>query len=329
MSLMLPNLSDFGDLSTQASPSKARAEALEVHSWSMVLTWLSALYHPSPIPSFERNAATLKALQSLMTENVAADKLRDLLFQAQLEELKVSQVSSSIPADDRPNSLLRLLNSSLAKPAESALESLASSAILLGCPTSNTDKSMVDNLSTQILKMPHDIFELETQLSSINGLVSDLQTEMNQLQTPVVGHQDDYQPENDESASDLEVLPSTPGFPTYTAINYSQLHAQTLQHQRETKQLLLKRSEYEDRVTALQRQAASRSIAGPTFADLASKQGDIDAKERRVETLEKAIREFNGLPPDVDVSRAEVQRAQTELDTLKRIRDELFQSLGG
>jgi len=224
MFLTLPNAFDIGDLSTQASPSKARAEALEVHSWSLVMKWLSALYQPSPIPSFERNGTTLKALQSLMAENLAADKLRDLLFQAQLEELKVSQDCSSMPEENSPDSLLRLLNSSLPQPAESALKSLASSAVLLGCTTSNTDESILDNLSTQILKMPHDTFELETQLSSINGLISDLQMEIVQLQTPAPRREYDYQPENDESASDLESQPSTPGFSTSSAINYSHLH---------------------------------------------------------------------------------------------------------
>ncbi|KIV82063.1 hypothetical protein PV11_04199 [Exophiala sideris] len=329
MSLMLPNVSDFYDLSTQASPSKARAEAFEVHSWTLVLTWLSALYHPSPAPSFERNATTLKALQSLMAENVAADRLRDLLFRAQLEELNASQDCSSIPTDTSPDSLLYLLGSSLPHTANSALESLAGSAVLLGCPTSNTNESILDNLSTQIPKIPRDIFELEMQLSSIKGLVSDLRTETVQLQPLVVSHPDDHQPDHDESASDLEVHPSTPHTSTSSTINYSHLHAQTLQHQRETKQLTLKCAEYESRITALERQAASRPVNGPSLAGLATKQQAIDAKKKRVEALEKAIRVFNGLPPDVHASRAEVQRAQAELDIFTGTRDELFPSLGG
>lgn len=328
--MMLPTGSGIGDLSLQASPSKARAEALEAHSWTMVLTWLSAAYHPSPVPSFERNGTTLKALQSLMTEGVAADKLRDLLFQAQLEEVKIVRDRLAVRTENRPDSLLDTLDSSLSESAKSALDSLASSVVLLGCPRSTTSKSVLDNLQSRILNIPRETFALETQLSNINRLVADLQAETAKLQTPAVKPPEYESPEHHESVSHLEVQPSTPlSSMSSSAVDYSYLHAQTLQHQRETKQLMLKCAEYQDRVATLERQAASQTTAVPRVADLAAKQQAVDQKKTRVQTLEKSIGDFNGLPPDVDASRAEVQRAQTELDTLKRNRDKLFQSLGG
>jgi len=92
---------------------------------------------------------------------------------------------------------------------------------------------------------------------------------------------------------------------------------------------MLKCAEYTDRIAALERQISSRNAGSdrPTLADVASKQTLIDQKKRQVETLEMKILEFHGLPPDIDASRAEVQRAQVELDELKRRREELFERL--
>ncbi|KAK5240967.1 hypothetical protein LTR40_013483, partial [Exophiala xenobiotica] len=89
-------------------------------------------------------------------------------------------------------------------------------------------------------------------------------------------------------------------------------------------------AEYTDRIAGLERQASSRNASSdgrPTLADVAHKQTLIDQRRRQVETLETKILEFHGLPPDIAASRAEVQRAQGELDVLKRQRDEMFERL--
>nr|KAK5445680.1 hypothetical protein LTR18_003599 [Exophiala xenobiotica] len=337
----------------QASPSKARAEALESHSWSLVLTWLSTLCHPSPIPSFERDATTLQALQKLMTENITAEKLRDLLFLAQIEELvfhEDGRVQQDKPSSaNEAESLLHLLASSLPASSKASLDSLSASAVLLGCfhsATSTLQTSILESLQSQILSLPRQTFTLATHLSCVDSLNSNIRQEISQLKGDLPGASSSngqgrggrLVPDSD-AATSLSP-PRTPIISTFPndddddeggiSESYSSLHAQTLQDQLETKQLALKCAEYTDRIAGLERQASFRNASSdgrPTLADIAHKQTLIDQRRRQVETLETKILEFHGLPPDIASSRAEVQRAQGELDGLKRRRDEMFERL--
>ncbi|KIW50565.1 hypothetical protein PV05_09364 [Exophiala xenobiotica] len=333
----------------QASPSKARAEALESHSWSLVLTWLSTLCHPSPIPSFERDATTLKALQKLMTENIAAEKWRDLLFLAQIEGLAFHQqerLHHGTSSENEAESLLHLLALSLPASSKPSLDSLSASAVLLGCFHSATlQTSILESLQSQILSLPGQTFALATHLSCIDSLNSNIREEISQFQRTLSGASSSIGQRRDRLVTDSDATslspprtPITSTFPTDDndddgevgiRESYSRLHAQTLRYQLETKQLMLKCAEYTDRIAALERQISSRNAGSdrPTLADVASKQTLIDQKKRQVETLEMKILEFHGLPPDIDASRAEVQRAQVELDELKRRREELFERL--
>ncbi|KIX00759.1 uncharacterized protein Z518_09824 [Rhinocladiella mackenziei CBS 650.93] len=319
----------------QASPSKARAQALESHSWSVVLSWLSNLYYPSPIPSFECNTTTLRALQSLMTENLAVERTRELLYNARIEELVLAtqngeQIRAQPPDGSDAGSLLSLLESYLPPSSKRALDSLANSAVLLGCHLSPSSPAstpgILQNLQSQILALPRQTFNLESQISAIDTLTSTLSTEIAQTEQCLSGWSAD--PSDPETTSP----PSSPS-PTNTRIDYSALHDQTRQHQREANQLMLKSAEYKDRIAALERQgaggASAQTIQGPTLTDLAIKQDLVERKKKQAEALEKKILAFHGLPPDLEVSRAEVLRAQTELDALKRRRDELFEKMGG
>ncbi|OCT52993.1 hypothetical protein CLCR_10517 [Cladophialophora carrionii] len=329
----------------EASPSKARAQAIESQSWSIVLSWLSDLYHPSPVPAFERNATTLRAFQSLMAKNVAADRLQELLFDAKCEELAISQrdrmqrARGQGPTGHNATSLLPLLENSLSGAGKDSLESLARSAVLLGCcspPSSSQSESIIDSLPARIVDLSRLTFRLEDHVSSVETLTSDLQAQT----TETLHHLSAMrarvaQLSNPEDPADSR--PSTPSHASsigLTTTDYSQLHAQTLQHQRETKQLQLKSVEYKARIDALDRQLATTEGAAPSSssgvtstAALVSKQQDLEDKRKRITTLEARFRVFHGLPPDVDASRGEVNRLQAELEALKRRRDELFERI--
>ncbi|EHY58557.1 hypothetical protein HRR83_006264 [Exophiala dermatitidis] len=335
----------------QASPSKARADALEAHSWSLVQSWLSDLYHPSPAPYVERNAATLKALQNLMAENIAADHVRGLVAAAQKEELGTAGPRPTLDGE----SLSRLLESSLPPPSKQALESLAKSAVLLGCPLqSDSDPpSSIEALQSRILNLTREMFDLETQITSIDELTSTLNRQISHIQQATANFVRETVPSSDnnhlsastssppESASfpltsALPIpLPTTPTTTeTAAADHYARLHEQTLQHQRETKQLAIKCAEYKDRIAALERQAAAQESQGggkesDLVAALLAKKDSLRRKRALITVLESRIRAFHGLPPDLEASRAEVNRAQAELDDLKRERDARFERLGG
>ncbi|EXJ60210.1 hypothetical protein A1O7_04362 [Cladophialophora yegresii CBS 114405] len=334
----------------EASPSKARAQAVESHSWSIVLSWLSNLCHPSPVPAFERNATTLKAFQSLMAENIAADRLQELLFDAKFEELAISERDRMQRASgqgqeatgDNASSLLSSLENSLSDAGKDSLKSLARSAGLLGCcpPSSlsspSQSASIIDSLPARIVDLSRQTFRLEDHISSIETLISTLQT-----QTTTTLHRVSTIRERAAQLSNPEDTagsrPSTPphasgigigiGSATTTA-DYSHLHAQTLQHQRETKQLQLKSAEYKARIAVLDSQLATvGERARQSTAALVAKQQVLDDKRAQITALERRFREFRGLPPDVDASRGEVNRLQAELEALKRRRDELFERI--
>lgn len=191
----------------QASPSKARAQALESHAWSLVTSWLSELYHPFPTPAFERNAATLRALQSLMAESTAADKLRRLLYDAQCEELEAAKKAEAeaearlggarddglgLEGGRAREELLKALQSSLSHPASEALDSLASSAVLLGCSTTtSTAASIGQVLRSEILRLSQETFALESRIRSLDEQVSRFQT----TQPPLQGQEQDRERE--------------------------------------------------------------------------------------------------------------------------------------
>ncbi|ETI24963.1 hypothetical protein G647_04333 [Cladophialophora carrionii CBS 160.54] len=328
----------------EASPSKARAQAIESQSWSIVLSWLSDLYHPSPVPAFERNATTLTAFQSLMAENVAADRLQELLFDAKCEELAISQRNRMQRARGQGTTghnatlLLPLLENSLSGAGKDSLESLARSAVLLGCcspPSSSQSESIIDSLPARTVDLSRLTFRLEEHVSSVETLTSNLQAQT----TETLHHLSSMRARAAQLSNPEDTTDSRPSTPPHassigpTTTDYSQLHAQTLQHQRETKQLQLKSAEYKARIDALDRQlaaaegAASSSSAVTSTAALVSKQQVLEDKRKRITTLEARFRGFHGLPPDVDASRGEVNRLQAELEALKRRRDELFERI--
>lgn len=316
----------------QASPSKARAEALEAHAWSLVLSWLSTLYHPSSVPYIERNPETLKALQGLMAENLAADQIRALISAAQREE--VGTGAGNLSANNEADSLLRLVESSLPSKARPALESLAESAVLLGRPvptaySSSSSSTIIQDIQSQIINLPRQMFALDAQLSSIDVLIADLNRQITQIrQTLAI-------PDLPPSDSAVPILAISSPSPSSTTDSISALHAQTLQHQRETKQLALKCAEYKERIAALERQAAvthGGSGGGSItlkLAGLVAKQDSVRRKKAKIDALETKLRAVHGLPPDLEASRAEVHRAEAELDTLRRKRDALFGWMGG
>lgn len=320
----------------QASPSKARAQALESHSWSVVTVWLSNLYHPSAVPGFERNASTLKALQSLMRENIAADRLQELLFDAKYQELGSAAEGDTRREQGRDISqkaqrLINLLEDSLSQSAEQSLESLCSSAVRLGLPTpSSASDNILQQLPLQILSLPRRTFDLEDHISSIGILTASLHRDTNQtLETLSAFRKEKALYKDVDDPTDLR--PSTPPHPAdLETTDYSHLHAQILQHQRETKQLLLKAEEYKMRIEALQRQLAatqSTAVGIPGPAALVSRRESLNAKKAHLSTLETRFKNLHGLPPDIETSRLEVQRAQSSLDALKRRRDELFEAI--
>jgi outer membrane murein-binding lipoprotein Lpp len=61
--------------------------------------------------------------------------------------------------------------------------------------------------------------------------------------------------------------------------------------------------------------------------ELSARQKVLEGKREAVAELEAKFKAFHGLPPDLQTARREVQRAQAELDALKRKRDVWFEKM--
>jgi HAUS augmin-like complex subunit 1 len=313
----------------QASPSKARAAAVESRSWSLIIKWLQEFYHPSPIPSFERNATTLHALQELMIENNASDKLRQSLFNAQIEEFNALQTFEDGGEDDT-DAILDSLERSLTVEARTKLNSLAESAVNLGCSTT-TSASVLEGLDSKVLDLPRRLWAFEDQLASITTLIATLETRIQQAEQQIADlkHQMSYLA--NLSPYDQDEGPRLPPHhPTEQDMpDFGNLHAQTQQYNIEIKPLTLKAAEYQSRIDILTRQLTTLnpSSVRSEISLHAEKEYTLEQTKKAVDELEHRIKQFSGLPPDIEASRTEVRRAQGELDSWRRRRDELFRKL--
>ena len=102
------------------------------------------------------------------------------------------------------------------------------------------------------------------------------------------------------------------------------LQKQTLDWTRNTKQLRNKLGEYSDRLSTLQNSGAGAEVGALEVAEHEQRLHDLKAQ---VGLLEKQVEAFRGLPKNKDGARKEVERANRELEALKRQRDGLFEGL--
>jgi len=281
-----------------ASPSKYRAAAITARNWSTVTTWLTQLFSPSPVPPFERNDATLAYLLSVVHANDAADAEHDLLHRAKVEALdEVQAVKAKSAEDIDPTQVLtREIESSLSSSGQSSLDSLAESAAALGLlPPYNTSA-----MAASIIALTHSHLTTQQHAERLSSLQKQLEREIHTTQQAIA--------ELRSSAEDESTAAS--------------LRAQTALWTRETKQLALKAAEYKDRLVSLERW--SDSLSGPLFSDVRMLEDRIEERQRGVKALEEQMLRYHDLPPDVEVAREEIRRAQGELGALRDKREELF-----
>ncbi|KAI5807788.1 hypothetical protein BZA77DRAFT_330651, partial [Pyronema omphalodes] len=87
-------MADFTSIWSPAkvfSPTVARQQSQQLREWQYIDNFLASKFHPNPVPPFERNADTLKALMALSSTNESADESRSLEIRVKekaLDELK-------------------------------------------------------------------------------------------------------------------------------------------------------------------------------------------------------------------------------------------------
>jgi HAUS augmin-like complex subunit 1 len=292
-----------GDITHLLSPSKARLLAAESSSWTHVTTHLTRLFHPSPIPPFERNPATLAALLSLIKANEDADAGRRIVHDARSEAMGLRNVEAASPASevDVGERFLATLTAALPPAGQRALDDLASAAVLLGCRC-DPEMPVETEMSTLITSLTSSVFSAENSLSRLQQTSRAFSRDEAQLQ---------------DSLARLTVSTDA------EALGVEAMHSRTTAMNRETKVVGMKLGEYQDRIKALR----GYDIGKVKVEDVVRREEKFEELQVGIRRLDERIINMQGLPPDLDVSRKEVERARGELEEWKRRRERAFEGL--
>ncbi|KKA23008.1 hypothetical protein T310_2887 [Rasamsonia emersonii CBS 393.64] len=277
------------------SPAKARQAAIQAKDWAYINSWLTRKYSPNPVPAFERNEDTLKALLAIAAANDAADEEATLVHRAREEVVRAYKAREEAE-DPRKRELLEDLEAHLDDKGAASLDDLAETAVTLGTLSTDTTE-----LGHSIMELTREEFDAADQARKIEALQAYLDRELESLK------------------QQIEELKTHPAYETAP-----DLSAQTAEWTRSTKLLIAKVNEYRDRIASLQRNVNTK---GPTIEDLMVEEENVIRIKETVKMLEGRIRSFHGLPPDVDEAKAEYRRLERELHQLQQQRDQMFESV--
>lgn len=276
------------------SPTKARRDAAQAQDWAYVSSWLAKKYSPQPVPRFERNGETLSALLELVAANENADHEVELIQRAEEEELR--RYEDAFRGDGGPcRSILEALEESLDESGTNALIGLAEASLVLGTLSTNPM-----SMGERIVELSQEKFEMEEQLRRVADLQSQMEREMETMKMGI----EKIQSNVDEVAQE-------------------DMQQRTAQLIRETKQFTTKVGEYGERTAALEK----FNIASPTIPQVRDQEQTVKTLQAKVAALKQRIANLHGLPPDLEASRRECQRAQGDLQELRRRRNGLFANM--
>jgi len=287
------------------SPSVARQLQAQDSEWKYINEWLVQQYHPKPVPQIERNADTLAALLALVNASEAADEEKKLCRSLKTEFVKshdntdvdTTRSIPSGPIETHSNSeILSPLTASLSKDAAHALDSMASTATILGTPPPVTTLSVAKSITSATLTNNQLDQQLLTAQQSLANLTTTLTTLKASLRTY---HSQDFKSSPDQ--------PEQIAYWTRTA-----------------KVLQQKALEYKDRYQSLE-QSYNRKIANkPTVEYLIQAEKAIEGLREETDELETKLEGYKGLPSRRDLAELEMERARRELQELIVRRDEAY-----
>ena len=269
------------------SPSKAARAASESRAWSDIHAFLAPRFHPKQIPPFERNAATLSALQTLASHCEAQTERNALLASTQAQAL----VELSTPATDPTLPILEQIEDSLTSEGSEALENLASLSSVFGA-FSTDPKEMAQS----VVNLTSSEHEISQQLQRVEILHQQLKLEHIRAQELLQKLRSDDSFQQSESTTQ-----------------------RTADWNRGTKQMNMKIGEYKDRAARFERTGVGKPEVG--IPEIKGQEKELRDLEKRVRGLEGRVRGFEGLPPDKDLALLEVERMRRELEGLVRKRD--------
>ncbi|KAI4134942.1 MAG: hypothetical protein LQ347_001100 [Umbilicaria vellea] len=275
------------------SPSKA-AQAVSIsRAWSHVDGFLAPLFYPKPIPTFERNEATLNALLALASHSEDLTEQHALLANVQAEALHELQESAK---NDPDAHILDAIEENLTHEGHEALETLASLSAVFGGLSSDPD-----DMAVSIIELTRSEFDTEQQIQHVDALHKHLEAEQLGLLAQL----------EKLKVAEMQISP--------------ELLERTSEWTRGTKQLGVKLREYKERVVRLEKATGGKPDLGIPEVRLEEKA--IMMEEQRIQALENRVKAFRGLAADKELALLEVERTRRELEELMRRRDSLFEAL--
>lgn len=279
------------------SPSVARAAASAAKDWNSVDSWLASRLGRAP-PPFERNAETLRVLLALVSANESADEERDVLCRveadalAEIEAAEEARSSDGGDLDSVKEDILSLVESSLPREGRQALDALASSAVELGL-TANVDAVTIGQ---RLASLQAEIFAVCQAADRVALVRRYIESECMRMEAVVREMRDgeSYRPPPDLAKQNLEiqrrVKATAAALPKTRKVDGMPEGALTAEQVREEEE---------------------------GFLGLLARRNELDAQ----------VKSFQGLPPDPDAARRELERLRDELTQLTRRRDAVFEGL--
>lgn len=288
------------------SPSVARLAASTAKDWSYVDSWLASKYKGRSPPPFERNSDTLRALLALAELSETADENRDLVARVEadaLQELKAAADERKLNESDGSvtnwmnfhEDVFGALEDSLTKDGKASLDSMASAAVYLGMAFPEPAQ-----LGQALLCLQTCNFDLEQAVARVCSLHRYIDFEAARLTDrleEVSG--DEYRPPADLARQNLEM-------------------------QRKIKAVMKQLPEMKDKVYSL---ARAIGVPKPTIEQVRLEEARylelLEVKRR----LDQQVSEFEGLPPDTEEARLQLDMMRRELRRITDRRDAVFENL--
>ncbi|KAI1826297.1 hypothetical protein F4861DRAFT_497826 [Xylaria intraflava] len=292
------------------SPSIVRAAASTAKDWAHVDAWLKSHYHPTPHskpPTFERNPATLEALQSLIAANEEADEARAAhaaLEAASLSELRAAEAEKQARRQDgaqphgdlHAEDLLEAIDAGLTKEGRTALDAMADVSISLGL--ADPTPALLAHRYVDLQGRAHDADDL---LRRVSVLQAHLDAETAGL------------------ASFLEELRDGPAYQAPAG-----LEAENTGRERALEAAGAALPELRRRVEDLGKKVGVPPL---TVEEVRREEDGYQALLARKKDLDAQVRAFAGLPPDVEAARAELEGLRAQLRDATERRDVNFEML--
>ncbi|KAK1968562.1 hypothetical protein LY78DRAFT_701437 [Colletotrichum sublineola] len=285
------------------SPSIARIAASTAKDWSYVDSWLASKYQGRPVPAFERNSETLKALLALANSNENADEECELIAGAEIDaihELVAAQdlpeTDSELPAfESARDRMLGAVQDHLTREGRTALNSMA----MLSCQLAVAYPD-AEALGRSMIGLHAETSEVEQTRVRVHILQKYIDQEsavVDELLRTL--HNDDYKPANDLARQNLEM-------------------------QRRIKAMAARIPELRERMFNLNHHTVA---SHPTIEQIAQEEVGYLSLLTEKKSLDEDVDQFSGLPDDVKTARAELEHLRAEVLTITRHRDAIFEGL--